>query len=221
MLEQQRSGVLLALDASVGETGWAVVDSGSSRMVEATGVIKTPAPRKSALDSRVDVLLADLDALVQWWRAFGSGPEPSIAHSLAGARVGTTGGQAMPVGRTPSPAVARLYRQGSPVIHCWQGQRLPGQLELRGHGTTWPDWPEQDHPRMGSVGGRLLSPAAPRAKLARRLIVTPHRADSPCIMARLRLLIGVGRSGPNSKWPEQNPATRMLHAHYSAPLRAA
>ena len=68
MPEQQRSGVLLALDASVGETGWAVVDSGSSRMVEATGVIKTPGPRKSALDSRVDVLLADLDALVQWWR---------------------------------------------------------------------------------------------------------------------------------------------------------
>ena len=68
MLEQQRSGVLLALDASVGETGWAVVDSRSSRMVEATGVIKTPAPRKSALDSRVDVLLADLDALVQWWQ---------------------------------------------------------------------------------------------------------------------------------------------------------
>ena len=62
------SGVLLALDAGVRETGWAVVDSGSSKTVEATGVVKTPAPRKADPDSRVDVLLANLDALVQRWR---------------------------------------------------------------------------------------------------------------------------------------------------------
>ena len=59
---------MLALDAGLSETGWAVVKAGSSRAAEATGVIKTPAPRKSDLNSRVDALLADLDALVQRWR---------------------------------------------------------------------------------------------------------------------------------------------------------
>ena len=146
--EHQRSGVLLALDASVGETGWAVVDSGSSRMVEATGVIKTPGPRKSALDSRVDVCwptwtpwcnggdlrlwfravhLAFIGRCPRWnyWRpGYASGPDAISSPCTL-----------IPPRKSGYPLLAR--------------PTPPGQLELRGHGTTWPDWPRARPPTNG------------------------------------------------------------------------
>ena len=68
MTEQPRGGVLLALDAGVRETGWAVLDLKYPNLVETTGVIKAPAPRRHDAASTVHYLLTKLDGLVEQWR---------------------------------------------------------------------------------------------------------------------------------------------------------
>ena len=58
---------LLALDAGVRETGWAVIGPPGEQPRLATGVIKAPAPRKSDASARVAHLITCLDQLVVEW----------------------------------------------------------------------------------------------------------------------------------------------------------
>ncbi|PKB63740.1 MAG: hypothetical protein BZY80_05695 [SAR202 cluster bacterium Io17-Chloro-G2] len=61
---------LLALDAGVRETGWAVFGPlaiPGVRNIAASGVIKAPAPRKADVQTRVTHLTACLDRLVDEW----------------------------------------------------------------------------------------------------------------------------------------------------------
>ncbi len=66
---------LLALDAGVRETGWAVFGPPSSQAIQASGVIKAPAPRKSDVQTRVAHLIQCLDRLVDEWTPH------AVAHS--------------------------------------------------------------------------------------------------------------------------------------------
>lgn len=62
---------LLALDAGVRETGWAVFGQAgiqsSGLAIPATGVIKAPAPRKADGPAKVAHLIQCLDGLVEQW----------------------------------------------------------------------------------------------------------------------------------------------------------
>ena len=64
------SQTLLALDAGVRETGWAVfwpAPDRAAQAIPATGVIKAPSPRKSDVQTRVAHLVQCLDELVDEW----------------------------------------------------------------------------------------------------------------------------------------------------------
>ena len=58
---------LLALDAGVRETGWAVFGPPRILVIPVTGIIKAPAPRKSDVRTRVDHLIQRLDRVVDEW----------------------------------------------------------------------------------------------------------------------------------------------------------
>ena len=58
---------LLALDAGVRETGWAVFGPPATQAVPATGVIKAPSPRKSDVPTRLAHLIQRLDLMVDEW----------------------------------------------------------------------------------------------------------------------------------------------------------
>ncbi|PKB83760.1 MAG: hypothetical protein BZY88_01600 [SAR202 cluster bacterium Io17-Chloro-G9] len=75
MTNRPRGHVLLALDAGVRETGWAVFNAACVVTQNGTGVIKAPAPRRSVVSSRVNHLLIALDGLVEQWQP------SSLAHS--------------------------------------------------------------------------------------------------------------------------------------------
>ena len=69
---------LLALDAGVRETGWAVFGPPMVQAVQAdpaSGVIKAPSPRKSDVQTRVAHLIECLDRLVDEWTPH------AVAHS--------------------------------------------------------------------------------------------------------------------------------------------
>ena len=55
---------LLALDAGVRETGWAIFGPAD---IPVTGIIKAPAPRKADVQTRVAHLIQRLDGLVDEW----------------------------------------------------------------------------------------------------------------------------------------------------------
>ena len=58
---------LLALDAGVRETGWAVFRPPGIQPVPATGIIKAPSPRRSDVPTRIAHLIQCLDLLVDEW----------------------------------------------------------------------------------------------------------------------------------------------------------
>ena len=58
---------LLALDAGVRETGWAVFGPPATQAVPATGIIKAPSPRKTDVPTRLAHLIQRLDLLVDEW----------------------------------------------------------------------------------------------------------------------------------------------------------
>ncbi len=66
---------LLALDAGVRETGWAVLGPPLTQVIPSSGVIKAPAPRKSDVQTRVAHLIQCLDQLVEQWTPH------AVAHS--------------------------------------------------------------------------------------------------------------------------------------------
>ena len=75
MSERPPGNVLLALDAGVRETGWAVFDAEGAVPQDGTGMVKAPAPRRSDVSARVNHLLVALDGLVERWQP------NSLAHS--------------------------------------------------------------------------------------------------------------------------------------------
>ena len=68
-----RGGVLLALDAGVWESGWAVF---SEKSLELTGVIRAGPRRRSDTHGRIRVLVESLDKLIDLWRP------AEVVHSL-------------------------------------------------------------------------------------------------------------------------------------------
>jgi len=81
MTKRAPGGVLLALDAGVRETGWAVFDGKGSPSQHGTGVVKAPAPRRSGATARVNHLMLALDQLVdQWGPAVLTHSRPSGIH---------------------------------------------------------------------------------------------------------------------------------------------
>ena len=58
------SAVLLALDAGVRETGWAVFRVG---LYVSSGTIGNPGRRSMDASTRISQLVEGLDELVQWW----------------------------------------------------------------------------------------------------------------------------------------------------------
>ncbi len=76
MNRARRRGALLALDAGVRETGWAIFPPGPEFITGViTGVIGLPGRRGTKAQARVTHLIEALDALVAQWR-----PE-MVAHS--------------------------------------------------------------------------------------------------------------------------------------------
>jgi Holliday junction resolvasome RuvABC endonuclease subunit len=67
------SRVLLALDAGVRESGWAVIEDGAT---VTTGVIGVGTKRRTEAKARVEQLVETLDLLVEQWRP------GEVAHSL-------------------------------------------------------------------------------------------------------------------------------------------
>jgi Holliday junction resolvasome RuvABC endonuclease subunit len=64
MTDHDAAPVLLALDAGVRETGWAVFHRGD---IQATGIIKLTSLRRVDANVRVDHLVQSLDQLVDRW----------------------------------------------------------------------------------------------------------------------------------------------------------
>ncbi len=58
---------MLALDAGLVETGWAVLDPSHGGLPLATGIIKVPSSRKSCAKYRIKALLLELDELSEQW----------------------------------------------------------------------------------------------------------------------------------------------------------
>ena len=148
------SRVLLALDAGVRESGWAVFEDGAT---VTTGVIGVGTKRRTEAQARIAQLVESLDLLIERWSP------GEVAHSL-------------PSGiRWPVPALDLLsdklvqwaMRHGLPV-HAYTSQEVreamtghpnaSGPTGLRGYGLSRSHRAREDHPRAGSISGWPLRP---------------------------------------------------------------
>ena len=68
MRDGRRSETLLALDAGLRETGWAVLAPSSGKLVGATGVVRLSSSRRSGVDCRVKKLMLHLDEVAERWQ---------------------------------------------------------------------------------------------------------------------------------------------------------
>ena len=116
MTKRAPGGVLLALDAGVRETGWAVFDAAGSPSQHGTGVVKAPAPRRSGATARVNHLMLALDQLVeQWGPAVLTHSRPS-GFSITSMTAGSSSQAAIDV-----PKAVRSIRAPRDLASDWIG----------------------------------------------------------------------------------------------------
>ena len=173
---------LLALDAGVRETGWAVFRSahrdGANRMDE-TGIISLPRSIKVDGAARVKHLVRCLDELVSRWNpanvAYGqpSGirwPVPSL-QLLDDALVNWSANHRLPLYTYSAQEVRTAIAGHSHVPQDQLAYAIMARLGLIG---------QQDHPRMGGHCHRLLSPGplggSPIGKTLQGLSVIPGKS---------------------------------------------